>query len=44
MHLEVLLKLKNLKNSIFWANISKKPKKIQKTQKKQQKNTGLGLF
>jgi hypothetical protein len=40
MHRKVFLKLKNPKNSLFWANIlkkTKKPKKPKKKQKKKQK-------
>jgi hypothetical protein len=50
MHLKVFLKLKNPKNSLFWANIftKKKPKKKKKKQKKQKnkktKKNPLGCF
>ncbi len=49
MHLKVFLKLKNPKNSLFWANRvykkqPKKPKKPKKNQKKKKKKpTGLGF-
>jgi hypothetical protein len=41
MHLKVFLKLKNTKNSLFWANIYFKKTKTQKTPKKPKKPTGL---
>ncbi len=46
MHLTVFLKRKNPKNSLFWANIYKKPKKNKKPKKtKKTKNpTGLVIF
>jgi hypothetical protein len=40
-HLKVFLKLKNPKNSLFWENIFKQPKK---TQKPPQKTHWAGFF
>jgi hypothetical protein len=45
MHLKVFLKLKKPKNSLFWANISEKPKKPPpKNQKKTKKNHWASFF
>jgi hypothetical protein len=52
MHLKVFLKLKNPKNSLFWANICKKTNKTPKKpknpknprKKKKKKTTGLVFF
>jgi hypothetical protein len=46
MHLKVFLKLKNPKNSLFWANIYKKNQKTQKKHKNTHKKTKnpLGWF
>ncbi len=44
MHLKVFMKLKNPKNSLFWANMYKKNPKNPKNPKKNKKNTELGFF
>ncbi len=43
MHLKVFLKLKNPKNSLFWANIKKNPKTLKKP-RNLKKNTELVFF
>jgi hypothetical protein len=42
MHLKVFLKLKNPKNSLFWAN-KKKKKKTKNPPKNPKKHTGQGF-